>query len=117
MFKSSISSGVRLSFTNRLIGIVPPSARAQVSHCSKELRSSSENSVRSLSFAGSPMHGFLNLIGKTAQMHSQSIEQFPFRFVRSEVSDPGAIGCVPAELFQMGLIILHGAPRLLFRRL
>jgi len=55
-------------------------------------------------------HGFLNLIGKTAQVHSQSIEQSPFRFVRSEVSDPGAIGCVPAELFQMGLIILHGAP-------
>jgi hypothetical protein len=28
-------------------------------------------------------HGFLNLIGKTAQMYSQSIKQFPFRWVRS----------------------------------
>src|SRR5258705_12820274 len=54
-------------------------------------------------------HDFLNLIGKNAQVRSQSVEQFPFRFIRSEVSDPGAIGCVPAELFQMGLIILHGA--------
>jgi hypothetical protein len=44
-------------------------------------------------------HGFLNLIGKTAQVDSQSIEQFPFRWVRSEVADQGALGCVPAELF------------------
>jgi hypothetical protein len=44
------------------------------------------------SFAGSLMeHGFLNLIGKAAQMDSQSIEQFPFRFVRSEVSDESAL--------------------------
>jgi hypothetical protein len=44
-------------------------------------------------------HGCLNLIGKTAQMYSQSIEQFPFRSVRSKAADQGALGCVPAELF------------------
>src|SRR5258708_23796023 len=55
-------------------------------------------------------HFQLNLIRKAAEVHSPSIEHFPFSFVRSEVSDPGAFGCVPAELFQMGLIVLHGAP-------
>jgi hypothetical protein len=66
----------------------------------------------SLSFAGSSMeHGFVNLIGKSAQVDSQSIEQFPLRWVRSEVSDQGAFGCVRAKLFQTGLIILHGTPQ------
>jgi len=55
-------------------------------------------------------HFQLNLIRKAAEVHSQSIEHFPFSFVRSEVPDQGTLGCVPAELFQLGLIILHGAP-------
>jgi hypothetical protein len=54
-------------------------------------------------------HGFLDIIGKAAQVDSQPIEQFSFRWVRSEVPDLGAFGCVPAELFQMRLMILHGA--------
>jgi hypothetical protein len=55
-------------------------------------------------------HGFLNMIGEAAKVDRQPIEQFSFRRVRSEVPDQGAFGCVPAEFFQMRLMILHGAP-------
>jgi hypothetical protein len=57
-------------------------------------------------------HGLLDLTRKDRQVRGQPIEHFPFRWVRSEVSDQGAFGCVRAKLFQMGLKILHGLPAL-----
>jgi hypothetical protein len=43
-------------------------------------------------------------------MPGQSIEQFPLRLIGGEVSGQGGFGRILTQLFQMGLIVLHGAP-------
>jgi hypothetical protein len=47
-------------------------------------------------------HGFLDIIGKAAQVDSQPIEQFSFCWVRSDVPDQRAFGCV-REAFPNGI--------------
>jgi hypothetical protein len=46
-------------------------------------------------------------------MQCQPIEQFPFCAVSGEVANQAAFGCVCSQLFQMLLIVLHRAPRIL----
>jgi hypothetical protein len=51
----------------------------------------------------------LDLIREGAQVDMQRIEYFALRRVCGEVADQGAFGRVFAELFQIGLVILHDA--------
>jgi hypothetical protein len=59
-------------------------------------------------------HGKLNVIGEAGKMHGQPIECFPLLWVRGEIAYQPAFSCVRPELFQMGLVVLHGRPRFLF---
>jgi hypothetical protein len=54
-------------------------------------------------------HGLFNFISKGGQVPSQSIKHLLLRLVGGEVSGQGAFRRVPAQLFQMGLIVLHVA--------
>jgi len=53
-------------------------------------------------------HFLLDLICEDGEVSRQPVEQLPLRSVGGEVPDQGAIGRVPAELFQLSLIVLHG---------
>ena len=53
-------------------------------------------------------HGFLDLIGQSCQVQGEPVEKLSLRRVGGEIANQPAFRRVGAELFQMGLMVLHG---------
>jgi hypothetical protein len=61
-------------------------------------------------------HFLLKLVREGSQVSRKSVEQRPFRLVRSEFASQFAFGSVSAKLFELFLTILHDRPCALFQR-
>ncbi|ANW00230.1 hypothetical protein LMTR13_08650 [Bradyrhizobium icense] len=51
----------------------------------------------------------LDLIGQAAQVTGQPIEQLSFCLAGCKIADQSALGGIFSKLFQMSLVVLHGA--------
>ena len=56
-------------------------------------------------------HCVLNLVCEDSKMTGEPVEQLALNFIGRTVSDQGTLGGVPAQLFQLCQIVLHGLRR------